>query len=81
MNKLVVQEIKYTVNFKNSKSVNVSEEWGIALMKLVNENDFVIINWDMYNKYEIINIKRASTKKTVVEEEDYPWDSEDQYIL
>lgn len=66
MTKLIKYHITYIINFKTpeiNKPIEVSNEWWIALMKLINENDFVVINWDMYNKYQILNIKKR--------EEDY----------
>lgn len=50
----------YIVHFKDSESFppqEVSQEWWEALMRQLNTQEFVLINWSYYNKYEIRVIK------------------------
>lgn len=50
----------YVIHFKDSENFSpqeVSNEWGQAIMKQLNTQEFVMINGTYYNKYEIKVIK------------------------
>lgn len=60
MSKIVKYVKHYVVHFKNEekfKPVEISEEWWKVLMQKLLTDDFVMINWEFHNKYNINYIK------------------------
>lgn len=60
MNEIIKYNKHYVVHFKKDLEltpIQISEMWWKQLMKDLNANDFVVINWEYHNKYNIILIK------------------------
>lgn len=56
--------------------IDISSEWWPKLMEQLNEKDFVLINWDMYNKYEILKVKKFEQKLSATQIEALEWKRE-----
>jgi len=83
MTKLIKYKTSYIINFKDSKEYNPIEIWEQAWKLLIsdlNTKDFIMINWDVYNKYLIENIKKRSEDYDLYEKKkkywllNYKWD-------
>ena len=60
MKEIIKYTKHYIIHFKDSESYppqEVSNEWWKALMEQLNTQQFVMINWTYYNKFEIKVIK------------------------
>ena len=64
MSKLIKYIRHYIVHFKNEdkfKPVEISEEGGKLLMQKLLTDDFIMVNWEFHNKYNINYIKPFDT--------------------
>lgn len=80
MNKIIKYHTTYIVTFKwEDNPIEISNEAGKLLQKQLNQKDFVTINDNTYNKYEIKHIKKRTqdydlyVKKKIYWLEDYKW--------
>lgn len=60
MTEIIKYNKHYVVHFKKDlelSPIQVSEAWWKQLMINLNKQDFVMVNWEYHNKYNIILIK------------------------
>lgn len=77
---IIKYQTTYIVTFKWDEHIEISNQAGEQLKKALNIQDFVTINWNTYNKYEIKHIKKRTEEYDLYLKKkkywllDYKWD-------
>lgn len=87
MNNIIKYEQTYLVYLKNTEiPIEISSNAGEQLKKDINSLTFVNLNWNMYNKFEIIKIEKKTWINTTFEKQKEEklkrlyWDKWEDYL-
>ena len=57
---LIKYEETYLVSYKDWTTEEISKTWWEALIKMLVDKQWVIVNWNWYNRFEILSCKKIS---------------------